>query len=158
MDVLAHMNQQVQAIQVFSRIFEHALVLFGSEPEWAGRTGVYFCIADERGEPAVIARVGEPTKPEKYLAFCQEKAKRLAAHPEHVSSYQSRNPAQDHWGGAIRANYWLMAPSGAPELGDEALVMGTAWVLRLADEDTLAAIAKYSNNPYWQRLRDSLHR
>lgn len=71
-------------------------------PNWLGG---YFCFADGgTGEPYWIAKVGNPPWPkvEKYMAFCQEAASRLAKHPSHTSSRESRDPDIDRLGGAIR--------------------------------------------------------
>ncbi len=93
------------------------------------KTGGFMCIAGFTGPPILVAEIGK-NPPDKKLGrwtICQEKATRLAlgAHElGHVSSWQSRDPANGMWGGAI----WLpqyncaVSFSGAPEHLDESFV------------------------------------
>lgn len=70
-----------------------------------GECGGYFYFCDGLcGIPYIIAKVGQVpfSEWETYLHFCQEKAIRLVANPEHLSSRQSRDPKAKHYGGAIR--------------------------------------------------------
>ncbi|MDP3784801.1 MAG: hypothetical protein Q8R12_01870 [bacterium] len=140
------------------RVLNKALELFAEEEGWEGRTGGYFCLADKTdGLPLLIVQVGEipEVKAGKYLSFCQEKARRLAKNLSHASSWESRDPNQEKWGGAIRAekmNGLILSFSGLPELGDEA-VMLTAYCLaenmywKVVFEET-KIIAACSSNKY----------
>ena len=93
--------------------------------------------------------------------FCQEKAKRLVQHPDHKSSWESRNPEAGQWGGAISVSAFgslIFSMSGFPELGDEAIMLVTAEMFFKSATDVdisnqLEAIANRSNNPYWLALR-----
>jgi len=126
---------------------------------WTGAGG-YFCVAEpEHGFPILVTPVGiiPVEKGEKYLSFCQEKAKRLASHQDHMSSWESRNPDADQWGGAVRVSAvetLIFSISGFPELGDEAIMLATGGMFFNATDDEvvlnqLDSIAKRSNNPYW---------
>ena len=137
-----------------------AISLFGSREEWTGRSGGYFCVSEpERGFPILVTPVGiiPVEKGEKYLSFCQEKAKRLASHQDHRSSWESRNPVADQWGGAVcvsSVETLIFSISGFPELGDEAIMLATGGMIFNATDhrnvfDRLDNIAKRSNNPYW---------
>lgn len=106
--------------------------------------GGYFCFADggTGGQPFWTAKVGNPPWPkaEKHLALCQEAARRLAKHPEHTSSRESRDPDLDRLGGAIRADAHMMngdpygiilsfsgfSSSGPTEEADEELMQALA--------------------------------
>ena len=135
-------------------------------PEWEGKTGGYFCLADAGTgnplfEPALIGTVPQEKK-EKYLAFCQEKAKRLANHPEHEASWESRNEEANEWGGALRIGTLIFSFSGLPEWGDEALMLILAEVhfSTFGDIDIMLEaahrIVSKTRNPYWQELRGKL--
>lgn len=123
---------------------------------WAGGMGGYLCIADgKNGLPILVMLIGEVPlgKAPKYLEFCQEKAGRLAGHPNHESSWESRNEEKNRWGGAIRFRDLILSFSGLPELGDEAAM------LRAAEDvdghkfsDIAERIAKRSKNIYWDAL------
>jgi hypothetical protein len=95
----------------------------GKKPEDA-RYGGYLTILDELSPiPLVRIELGEVPL-EKKIAYYQvslEKAVRLLKCPEHVSSYQSRNPDMRMWGGAIRCSPFIISFSGLPELDDESL-------------------------------------
>jgi hypothetical protein len=71
----------------------------------------------------------------------------------HVSSWESRDPGHDRWGGAIRIEDLIFSFSGLPELADEALMLGVGLMYGRREnasfEDLLAEIATHSVNPYW---------
>lgn len=126
--------------------------------------GGYFCIADNAsGEPLDVVRLGDPlpTKEGRYEELAKEKAARLAANPEHDTSYQSRYPVRDRWGGAVRAGNHILSFSGlSPDRLDEALVLVVAraymgWmnaeVIRRC-----AKMAELSGNKLYGRLHTGL--
>ena len=100
------------------------------DPVDRGRKGGWLYIADDKGQMVLHERIGTVTDPEKdrrYQLLSVEKAARLQAHPGHRTSWQSRDPDRDHWGGAFRTDDgWIISFSGLPELWDEALVLGVA--------------------------------
>jgi len=154
-------------IQSLENLLREALLLFEDDPRWQGKTGGCFCLADGKtGAPLFPpAPIGEvpAEKAEKYLAFCQEKALRLAAHPDHLASWQSRNPDADQWGGAVRVGDLIFSISGLPEMGDEALMLIMGELHDQHDsgavfDPTLRQIASLTENPYWDRLREFLAR
>lgn len=147
-------------------LIKEAIFLFEKQDEkWQERTGAWFCVADARTgvplfDPSLIGQV-PLEKAEKYFRFCVEKAIRLANHPEHESSWESRNPDAGEWGGAVRVGDYIFSISGYPEMGDEALMLILAEVHSREDQaviETVTRIASRSNNPYWQRLRGFLGR
>lgn len=130
-----------------------------NDPE---RQGGYFCFAMTEGNPSalptLIVGVGTvpPEKGPKYLAFAQEKARRLFYLPTHRSSWQSRNPDRNMWGGAIAAGPYIFSFSGLPEHGDEAAMLlaaiGHGSLIRVE----AATIASYSSNQLFIRMLNKL--
>lgn len=122
------------------------------------RRGGYFCVASyENGmiTPVVIALIGElpEEKLQRCFELCQEKARRLATHSEHRSSWQSRDPDQKQYGGAIRVNSDLILSfSGLPEIADEALMLRVAVRRVYLSRDDADAIAAISSNDIFPKI------
>jgi len=132
------------------------LDLFKDQEKWQGKTGGYLYVHKEGDkEPLLVMLVGtiNPEKTDRYRTLCQEKAERLHLIRVHVSSWQSRKPDIDQWGGAIKlASGYVISFSGLPELGDEAFCMYLAYMLELAPIEELQAIASISDNLYWLQI------
>lgn len=118
-------------IRAFVEAAEHivrgSLGSFRNRPDWNGGSGGYLCIADvATGSPLAITIIGRVPieKAQKHLFYCQEKAQRLATHPEHETSFESRNPDANQWGGAVRSGSFILSFSGFSEQIDEAVMMG----------------------------------
>ena len=101
------------------------------------QTGVMFCVADlDTGAPLFKCVLGTLTVAEikEYTTFALEKAERLAGHPEHVASSQSRNVILEprKYGGAVRGKDYLYSFSGFTEDEDEAagLALLIMWYMR----------------------------
>ncbi|MEK7554943.1 MAG: hypothetical protein AAB518_03100 [Patescibacteria group bacterium] len=104
----------------------------------SAQEGGYFCLLEETVsdlEEPVCAfvlicniRIGSPAnhKSVKYSKLAYEKAVRLAAYPDHLSSFQSRNAYLDRYGGAIRTMRHIFSFSGLPELEDESAMLTVA--------------------------------
>ncbi len=159
-----NINFFTQVLERVNIVLRESFLLFEHDSAWSGRTGAYFCLANRMtGLPLLIASVGSvhSDKVEKYLTFCQEKAKRLRNNGR-LSSWESRNPAKNQWGGAVAINDDLIfSMSGLPELGDEAVMLASAyWIYpdKMAGLVHLDEIARRSNNPYWEPLKDFLNR
>jgi hypothetical protein len=88
----------------------------------------------------------------KYALFSREKGKRLFENHPNVSSFESRNPDEKKFGGAIVAQHLIVSFSGLPEVGDEAVCLVLAvhfkW-LTLAESAKITAISK---NIYFELL------
>lgn len=144
-------------------VIQKILPLAKDDPAWEGRSGAYFCLADSRtGNPLLVIPLGvisPEEKANKYLTVCLEKARRLATNhwdvnKLHQSSWESRNPDEGKWGGAIIVRDFIFSMSGLPELGDEFVMIAMA--ARYFDNapdvmETLKNIAKRSNNQIWLR-------
>ena len=148
-------------------LVDEAIFLFEQahgRSDWQGRTGGYFCLANaETGLPLLVLPLGQVPleKAEKYLRLCQEKAKRLAEHLEHLSSWESRNPDKEQWGGAVRVGNLIFSFSGLPEMGDEAVMLAVAGSHYVGTKDvseTLSTIASRSQNELWDQLQKFLSR
>ena len=147
-------------IRLAGLVLEEALALGLSD---GNHRGGYLCIADNMtGESLDVAKLGapEPAKKGQYEMLAKEKAWRLAGHPEHGTSYQSRDPARDLWGGAVRAGSHILAFSGLPEHLDEALMLVVARAyLGWMDADVVhrcATMAELSGNELYGRLHVDL--
>jgi len=98
------------------QVVAEAITVFSSDPKWSGKEGGCFCLADEEtGFPYATMLVGNVPKEKlsKYFSLCQEKAARLASHPEDIGSWESRNPEKEQWGGAIRFGKLIYSFSGS---------------------------------------------
>ena len=128
------------------------------------RRGGYFCLMPRErrghsvGTPILVIQVGEvddPEKRHKYYKFAVEKAGRLHAYADtdsHKSSWQSRHPSTDRWGGAILTNKWIFSFSGLPELADEAIMLFAAITLGFMERADADAIARISDNQLYFKL------
>lgn len=87
------------------------------------RTGGYYCLSDKSGVPLLVAGICDPlvAKRPKYLRLSQEKAHRLAHSYDmgHTRSYESRDPAQEKYGGALCGEQYIGSFSGFHEDLDE---------------------------------------
>ena len=98
-------------------------------------------------------------KAEKYCAFAMEKVARLARHPDHRTSYESRDPEENKWGGAVRIGDYIFSMSGLPELADEAVMLTTASLYHYVITGNLDATRTVMNfelgheNRYWDPLK-----
>lgn len=131
-----------------------------------GGEGGYFCIADEDGRPLIVVAVGSLSneKATKCFDLAQEKARRLAEHPEHLTSWESRDPNALKFGGAVKdlRNYpHIYSFSGLPEKVDEALMLAIAIFatpIPKSRNDELEGlrqakqIAIANDNPYFNEL------
>lgn len=134
-------------------VVSYACRLNGDE----NKNGGYLCIADQKGQAIAVFLVGkipEEKKRLKYRALCEEKARRLAEHPEHISSWQSRDTINDQWGGAIKTGAFIFSFSGLPELWDEAIVLALTYLLvpRFVPWRDWELIVEISANPYAKGL------
>lgn len=147
-------------------VADAAISLFSKDEKWAGKIGGYFCLADGcSGFPLLITPIGSNPieKIANRIIICQEKAMRLAQHPAHFSSWESRDRSKDKWGGAVRLLEadLIFSLTGFPELGDEAIMCGATATHNSSVSNPnslviLNEIAQRSNNPYWKPLSQSI--
>ena len=141
---------------VVEKLVEESTKLRGNpKPE---RCGGYLTVL-VRGEPqislcSVVGYFGEgDDNPEQYLIYSQEKAERLRKWwHQHRSSWQSRDPDQGRYGGAISADQRIISFSGLPELVDEAVVTAAAYWLGWLSYESVLTIMEASMNLFIPEL------
>jgi hypothetical protein len=89
-------------------------------------------------------------KREKYSSYSLEKAKRLQSNiKRHFTSYESRDPENGKWGGAISVNNNLIFSfSGLTEHGDEAIMLRLAKKVKVSNHFFSSLIKELTGNPY----------
>ncbi len=127
---------------------------------WEQKSGAVFAVASRSsGQPLFPPRfIGAvpAEKSEKYVRLASVvKPRQLMDNPNHLCSWQSRDPESGLWGGAIAVSPdEIFSMSGLTEHGDEGLVSAGAHaycgdiILPGLDE-----IARISSNPHWATLR-----
>lgn len=137
--------------EIARRVMTKAIEMFRSEPGWSNRRGTYWLMADElTGERIDLIFLGEidPYQEHRFLHNSHEKALRLARHPHHLSSSQSRDPRNDKFCGAIRTRLGIFSMSGLPEYGDEIVMLRVAIEVGALSLNRAKKIARLSRNPY----------
>ena len=165
MDKLVCLSSQTisRVVGAVEEVMREAVGLFGDDPEWKGRSGGYFCLADGlTGTPRLIALIGSiPSgKYIRYFHLVREKIERLNRDREHITSWESRNPSTEQFGGAIRREQHIFSFSGFPEWGDEMIMLGTIFMMANPIEgemESLRAIAEaHGYGGKWQLLLQPL--
>jgi hypothetical protein len=118
------------------------------------RFGGYWCALENGAEailPELVGKVRAAEKARKYSDLCMEKAVRLwqmFREHSHVLSWQSRDPDNGLWGGAVmftddRGRKWILSFSGLPEAADEAamLLAGARAIESMKRAQEIAAIS-----------------
>ena len=127
---------------------------------WETKSGAAFAVVSRNSgqllfPPHFIGCVSDE-KLEKYARMASiVKPRQLMDNLDHLSSWQSRDPENGLWGGAVTMSpYEIFSMSGLTEHGDEGMVLaaghahyGDPLLLGL---DTTARI---SSNPHWSTLR-----
>ncbi|HEY4490253.1 MAG TPA: hypothetical protein VJC12_03300 [Candidatus Paceibacterota bacterium] len=136
-------------------VFKEAKVVMPEKirrPQAGGFLSIWEDREKERLPPKLLLMVpiGDVPADSKSGEFTQEKARRLASHPPHVSSWQSRDLDREMYGGAIRAENLIFSFSGIPEEGDEILVLGIALKLGLISNEEAEEIMAISHNRFNQ--------
>jgi hypothetical protein len=92
------------------------------------RDGGCLSYGTQEGKILFIEKIREvsPEKVEKYHSLAPEKVGRLARHPKHMLSSESRDPEKNQWGGAVRGDVYLRGFSGLTEQLDEIAMLGLA--------------------------------
>lgn len=153
-------NIQIQTVKLVSIINTVNTVVkaYGNLPSNTdGRCGGYLTVADPiSGGLQLVMPIGEiaPVKLHKYCTFSQEKDIRLRRELNngHMSSWESRDPENDKWGGAIYAYKYIYSFSGLPELADEAVMLITAILEKDLPKEMADNIAERSKNPIYHEL------
>jgi hypothetical protein len=92
-------------------------------------------------------------KADAYFTFSVEKARRLHAHPDHYTSFQSRDVESGKYAGAIVCRlHTILSFSGLPEMADEALMIFVAFKTGWIDENEALRLSGISGNPYIKKI------
>ena len=124
------------------------------------KSGGYLTLGYGGFEKKKVLPIGDfpEEKAEKYFRLSQEKAHRVYSdwlrNPnETISSYQTRNPEENKWGGAVLFNKDkgnIVSFSGLSEIADEALSLSLGFYLELMQDESyekeFEKIVKISNN------------
>ena len=124
-----------------------------------GQEGGVLCISHlETGSPLLLAVFGvlSDSERDEYMAFAQEKAKRLAANSRHLSSWESRdlNAKPPQYAGAVKTRLFILSFSGFKEEQDEAAMLVAAMNVELMDGGPAAMLAQMSKNGYFRKLQN----
>jgi|SRR3989344_3981170 len=100
-------------------------------PDLEGRAGGYLVVADEKGLPVFLDRLGEipEEKLNQYYTNALEKALRLSHVQQfagHSLSRDSRDEKRQRWTGAAVGKNWIWSFSGFPEDCDEIFTVSLA--------------------------------
>jgi len=132
--------------------------IFNMPDHPSNKNGGYFCIRDRKDNRVLLMmQVGEvaPEKVDMCFALAQEKGERLfEMRGLHKSSWQSRNPEADKWGGAIIVGDLILSFSGLPELADEAAMLRLARSCNWISEEDATYIASLSCNTVYSAIRE----
>lgn len=126
-----------------------------------GCEGGYFCLQEEDYddlaiEPMLVEEVPNG-KDNEYIAFCQEKVKRLLTmhyQDGHLLSWESRNEDKKQYGGAITTKPFYLPAfyfgfSGLPEMLDEAAMLLTAVRAGCMSMEKAKELAELSRNTFF---------
>lgn len=142
------------------------------DPDWSDRACAIFgifCIDSSEGliqeRRALIGGRGDRTtnyaRRFQYVGYCHEKANRLylnALQFNHLTSYLSRDPSADQWGGAVIITFpgvgsrYILSCSGLPEKADEVFCLLVALLAHPDSPELLRYVkllANNSDNEYW---------
>lgn len=138
-----------------------------------GRAGGCLTVIDpkvSRTRPILQVYIGEVVEEKfsKYGDLSLEKATRMAEHPEHWCSAQSRDPdditedqlaaeggRQRRWGGAIRSHKTglIYSFSGLPEACDHAMMVWVVSIVENWSEDDITQFMHYLDDiPMWNDM------
>ena len=122
-------------------------------PDFQRKYGGFLCIMDIRtGKIIKTTLIGAvpSEKAERYKSLSQEKAQRLFLNIKggHITSYESRSPQGDKWGGAIATEKLIISFSGFPEDGDTFICLTTAHETMKLKEEYKKRIIEITNIGY----------
>jgi hypothetical protein len=136
------------------RVLETAYLLISKLGIPDKKSGYIAVMLRENGRLILHAQVGDcpDEKANKYRELSLEKAQRVYDYRT-ISSWITRDPQEDKYGGGIAAGKYIIAFSGLPEEADEALVVALAEQLELLTSADAKNIIAVSKNSYIEKLR-----
>jgi hypothetical protein len=142
------MRDVVQILTVADQVVKAIIRLVNSEGQ--ERTGAYLCVIDRETHQLILHALigdGPPDKVSKWREFSAEKCVRLLGHPEHETSFDSRSPDDNRWGGAVLGTDYAFGLSGLKELDDEAAMFHLAVMLNQRDGQATLSVISEERNP-----------
>ena len=149
----------VRVIETAAKVLAKASVML-ADADRPDCTGGYLAWTDSNGIPFIAGLMWGSMpigKAAKRREFALEKATRLALHNLHRTSYRSRNPKEERWGGAIRAGLHILSFSGFPEKWDEAAMFVLAIKLGWINSDDVFRHISPKRNPHLRPLFQACH-
>lgn len=119
------------------------------------KAGAYLCVTDFDGRLELEIPVGSFKDVQRSIdcaAFALEKNRRLAAHPNHLSSFESADEDEGKYPGAIRGDNFLWSLSALPALWDEACMLSLALRVNEISVERVRKIIEISKNPFAHHL------
>ena len=119
------------------------------------KCGGYFVLLDDKGHLQLVSCIGlNPfEKVRKRVELAWEKCGRLLDNPEDLTSFDTRNPDAERFGGAVRGRTLVFGFSGLPELWDEAAMFVVAIITgELTKDEVLSKISEARNPFLWPLL------
>lgn len=157
--VLAESTDAIHVIETAAKVLAQASDML-AKADRPDKTGGYLAWTDSNGTPFIaglmwgIMPVDKAAKRQEYAL---EKATRLTLHNLHRTSYRSRNPKEERWGGAIRAGEHILSFSGFPEKWDEAAMFVLAIKLGWISRDDVFRHISPKRNPHLRPLLEACH-
>lgn len=113
--------------------------------------GYFFVLApDGDGYCSVVGQILDESKRDRYRALAEEKARRVASHPKHRTSFESLDKAKEHFQGAIKCpGGACIGFAGRPPDESEAICLMFALARGLLIPDEAKEIAKISGNTFF---------
>lgn len=150
---LASINPSPEIVSMLGDLVEDICKVFESlrylNDVESGYYGGILCVANaNNGLPYMLLSVGEvwPGRFTVYLDSCLEQALRLASHPTHLSSAESRDDDAQHFPGAIRINDIILSFAGLDWALNESMVLCAARKICLLDDVSVTQLATLSGN------------
>lgn len=137
------------------RVFDATLKLLAQMGE-EGQNGCHFGVYSQYDGKTLMTVTCGHMSPE-WSVQCSfwmfEKATRLLEHKDHTTSYESRNPEADQWGGASENAHYIFSVSGfEEELLDEAMTLVVAILGDLLSESVVLMAISDERNPFLRPL------
>ncbi len=157
--VLAESTDAIHVIETAAKVLAQASDML-AKADRPDCTGGYLVWTDSNGTPYIAGLMWgfmPLEKAAKRQEVALEKARRLALHNLHRTSYRTRNPKEGRWGGGIRASEHILSFSGFPEKWDEAAMFVLAIKLGWIRRDDVFRHISPKRNPHLRPLLEACH-
>lgn len=136
------------------RVLETAYLLISKLGIPEKNSGYIAVVLRSNGRLILHAQIGNcpEDKARKYRDLSLEKAERVCA-TKTISSWATRDPKKEKYGGGIATSKYAIGFSGMPEVADEALVIVLAEKLGLLSPEEAKNIIAISKNECVAKLR-----